>query len=29
LVHRPVRPASALAKNPASTKRIHKPQGCA
>jgi hypothetical protein len=29
LVHRPIRPAEKLAKSPASTKRVHKPQGCA
>jgi len=28
LIARPRRPASKLAKFPASTKRIHKPQGC-
>ncbi len=28
LVRRPVRPAEALSKHPASTKRIHKPAGC-
>ncbi len=29
LVRRPRRPAEKLAKNPASTERIFKPQGCA
>ena len=29
LVRRPVRPAAKLFKNPASTVRIFKPQGCA
>lgn len=29
LVRRPVRPAAALAKFPASTKRVVKPNGCA
>ena len=29
LVRRPVRPAGALAKFPASTKRVVKPNGCA
>ena len=29
LVSRPRRPAEKLAKNPASTQRIFKPQGCA
>ena len=29
LVRRPVRPAKMLAKHPASTKRILKPEGCA
>ncbi len=29
LVRRPVRPAAKLAKNPASTERVFKPQGCA
>jgi hypothetical protein len=29
LVARPIRPASALARFPASTKRVHKPAGCA
>lgn len=29
LVRRPVRPADRLAKFPASTKRVVKPQGCA
>jgi len=28
LVHRPIRPAGKLAKFPASTKRVHKPEGC-
>ena len=28
LVRRPIRPAAMLAKHPASTKRIFKPQGC-
>jgi uncharacterized protein len=28
-VRRPVRPADALARNPASTQRVFKPQGCA
>jgi hypothetical protein len=28
LVRRPVRPAGALVKNPASTQRVHKPSGC-
>ncbi|HEX2593003.1 MAG TPA: DUF1272 domain-containing protein [Rhizomicrobium sp.] len=28
LVERPVRPAAMLAKHPASTKRVLKPQGC-
>ena len=28
LLPRPPRPAAALAKYPASTQRIHKPQGC-
>jgi uncharacterized protein len=28
LVRRPVRPASRLQKNPASTERVYKPQGC-
>jgi hypothetical protein len=28
LVRRPVRPASKLTKNPASTERVFKPQGC-
>ena len=28
LRHGPPRPAAALAKYPASTQRIHKPQGC-
>jgi hypothetical protein len=28
LVRRPVRPAAKLLKDPASTKRIFKPQGC-
>jgi hypothetical protein len=29
LVARPIRPADRLAKNPASTKRVLKPEGCA
>ena len=29
LVRRPRRPAEKLAKNPPSTKRVHKPEGCA
>ena len=29
LVRRPRRPAEKLAKNPASTQRVFKPQGCA
>lgn len=29
LVRRPTRPAAKLAKNPASTKRVFKPAGCA
>ena len=29
LLPRPRRPAQKLAKNPASTQRIHNPQGCA
>jgi hypothetical protein len=29
LVRRPVRPEQALAKHPASTKRVFKPEGCA
>jgi len=29
LVTRPRRPAQKLAKNPASTERVYKPQGCA
>ena len=29
LVRRPVRPEKALGKNPASTKRVFKPGGCA
>jgi hypothetical protein len=29
LVRRPVRPAAALARNPASTKRVLKAEGCA
>ena len=29
LVRRPIRPAAALAKNPASTERILNPAGCA
>lgn len=28
LVRRPVRPAAKLAKNPASSERVFKPQGC-
>ena len=28
LVARPIRPAGKLLKDPASTKRIHKPEGC-
>lgn len=28
LVRRPRRPAARLVKDPASTKRVHKPQGC-
>ncbi|MFN8602589.1 MAG: DUF1272 domain-containing protein [Candidatus Binatia bacterium] len=28
LVRRPRRPAAMLVKHPASTKRVHKPQGC-
>jgi hypothetical protein len=28
LVRRPVRPAEKLAKHPASTKRVSRPQGC-
>lgn len=28
LVARPIRPANKLAKNPASTERIYKPEGC-
>jgi len=28
LVERPIRPTAMLAKNPASTKRVFKPQGC-
>lgn len=28
LVRRPVRPAAKLAKNPASTRRVLKPEGC-
>ena len=28
LVRRPIRPAAKLAKFPASTKRVYKPQGC-
>jgi len=27
-VPRPIRPAAALARFPASTERVHKPQGC-
>ena len=26
--HRPIRPASALARHPASTRRVYKPAGC-
>jgi len=29
LVRRPIRPAAALARNPASTERVFNPQGCA
>ena len=29
LVRRPRRPAAALARNPASTERVFKPEGCA
>jgi hypothetical protein len=29
LVRRPIRPAEKLAKNPASTERVYKPEGCA
>ena len=29
LIARPRRPAAKLANNPASTQRVHKPQGCA
>ena len=29
LVRRPVRPSAHLAKHPASTKRVFKPEGCA
>lgn len=29
LLPRPRRPPSKLAKNPASTRRVHKPEGCA
>ena len=29
LVRRPVRPAARLARNPASTRRVVKPEGCA
>lgn len=29
LVRRPIRPAAALARHPASSARIHKPAGCA
>lgn len=28
LVRRPIRPAGLLAKYPASTERVHKPEGC-
>ncbi|MGR3485019.1 MAG: DUF1272 domain-containing protein [Paracoccaceae bacterium] len=28
-VPRPIRPAAALAQHPASTLRVHKPEGCA
>ena len=28
LIRRPRRPAEKLAKNPASTRRVHKPAGC-
>ena len=28
LVRRPIRPAAALARHPASTRRVLKPQGC-
>ena len=28
LVRRPIRPAAALARHPASTERVFKPQGC-
>jgi len=28
LLRRPIRPAAALARNPASTARVHKPVGC-
>lgn len=28
LVRRPIRPAAALARNPASTERVFKPDGC-
>jgi len=28
LVRRPIRPAAKLAKYPASTERVHKPEGC-
>ena len=29
LVHRPIRPPEMLAKYPPSTRRVHKPEGCA
>ena len=29
LVHRPIRPARLLEKYPPSSKRVHKPEGCA
>jgi uncharacterized protein len=29
LVRRPIRPASKLDKNPPSTRRVYKPEGCA
>lgn len=28
LVRRPIRPVAKLAKNPPSTRRVHKPEGC-
>ena len=28
LIRRPIRPAAALARHPASTQRVFKPQGC-